>query len=594
MEQRNWWKECVIYQIYPKSFKDSNGDGIGDIRGIIGKLDYLAELGVGALWISPMYPSPGFDNGYDISDYEGIDPQFGTMADFERLLAGAHRRNIRIIMDLVVNHSSDEHPWFKESAASRTSAKRDYYIWRDGKNGGPPNNWGCIFGGSAWTLDERTGQYYLHLFSPHQPDLNWETVLLRQEIYRMMAAWLERGVDGFRMDVITLISKDQNFPDGPLKENGYGDSRPFTANGPRIHEFLREMRQTVLSKYDAFALGEASGVTLEEALRYASSDGAELDMVFQFEHMDLDGGETFKWNNRKIPIPELKQVLTKWQDGLEGKAWNSLYWCNHDQPRIVSRLGDEGPYREKSAAMLAICLHGMKGTPFVYQGEELGMTNMPFASLDQLRDVESIDAYNRYTMGSCFPRFSAEAMMAYIRAKSRDNARTPVQWDSSEGAGFSSGSRDAARDVGSAGSSAPTANAAPTPGGVRPWIDVNPNYTIINAAEQRGRPDSVWNYYRRLIELRKHYPVMVYGEYALLDAGHPQVWAYTRKLGTETLLVICNFSCGRITVKPPQQYCGEGEYRVLINNDPAGYPATESLGPFEGAVLYTAGSAPGV
>jgi oligo-1,6-glucosidase len=571
MEQRKWWKECVIYQIYPKSFKDSNGDGIGDIRGIIEKLDYLAELGVGALWISPMYPSPGFDNGYDISDYDGIDPQFGTMADFERLLACAHRRNIRIIMDLVVNHSSDEHPWFKESAASRTSPRRDYYIWRDGKNGGPPNNWGCLFGGSAWTLDEKTGQYYLHLFSPHQPDLNWETVLLRQEIYRMMTAWLERGVDGFRMDVITLISKDQNFPDGPIKENGYGDSRPFTANGPRIHEFLREMRREVLSKYDAFALGEASGVTLEESLRYASSDGAELDMVFQFEHMDLDGGETFKWNNQKISVPELKQVLTKWQDGLEGKAWNSLYWCNHDQPRIVSRLGDEGPYREKSAAMLAICLHGMKGTPFVYQGEELGMTNMPFASLDQLRDVESIDAYNRYTAASGSPRFSAETMMTYIRAKSRDNARTPVQWDSSEGAGFSAGSGDTAQ----------------------PWITINPNYVTINAAEQRGRPDSVWNYYRRLIELRKQYPVMVYGEYALLDAGHPDIWAYTRKLGTETLLVICNFSRGRITVKPPQWYCGEGEYRVLLSNDPAGYPATESLGPFEGAVLYTAGSAPG-
>ena len=426
-----WWKESVVYQIYPRSFKDTNGDGIGDLNGITEKLDYLKELGVDVIWLSPVYQSPNDDNGYDISDYQAIMPEFGTMEDFDRMLGEAHKRGLRIVMDLVVNHTSDEHPWFVESRKSTDNPYRDYYIWRQGKGGEEtarkePNNWGSFFSGSAWEYDKETDMYFLHLFSKKQPDLNWENDKVREEVFSMMDWWLKKGIDGFRMDVISLISKVQSFPDGPAKEHSpYGDAGPFTANGPRVHEYLKEMNQKVLSKYDIMTVGEASGVTVEEAKKYASLDGSELNMVFQFEHMDLDGGETFKWNDRKIDLVELKETLSKWQRELDGKAWNSLYWDNHDQPRIVSRLGDDKTYRERSAKMLATCLHMMQGTPYIYQGEELGMTNVPFQGIEDFRDIESINAFRDLTGRG----MDEETVLRYIRYKSRDNARTPFQWD---------------------------------------------------------------------------------------------------------------------------------------------------------------------
>ena len=379
--EKAWWKESVVYQIYPRSFCDSNGDGIGDLNGITGKLDYLKELGIDVIWLSPVYQSPNDDNGYDISDYKAVMAEFGTMEDYDRMLGRAHELGIKIMMDLVVNHTSDEHPWFIESRSSKDNAYRDYYIWKDGRDGKEPNNWGACFGGSAWKYDEKTKQYYLHLFSTKQPDLNWENPLVRKEVFDMMTWWCDKGIDGFRMDVISLISKTPGLPDGRVGKSGYGD--PGCANGPRVHEFLKEMNREVLSKYDLITVGECSGVTVEEAKKYASSAGDELNMVFQFEHMDLDGGESFKWNHKKIRLTELKQVMSKWQTELEGKAWNSLYWCNHDQPRMLSRLGnDSSLYRERSAKLLGTCLHMMQGTPYIYQGEELGMTNYPFTSLE--------------------------------------------------------------------------------------------------------------------------------------------------------------------------------------------------------------------
>ncbi len=410
--KKTWWKESVVYQIYPRSFKDSNGDGIGDLNGITEKLDYLKELGIDVIWLSPVYESPNDDNGYDISNYQGIMKEFGTMEDFDRMLARAHELGIRIVMDLVVNHTSDEHPWFVESRKSKDNPYRDYYIWKEGKDGREPNNWSSCFGGSAWKYDEATDMYFLHLFSPKQPDLNWENERVRRAVYEMMDWWCQKGIDGFRMDVISMISKDPAYPDGELKENGYGDYGPYVYNGPRVHEYLQEMNREVLSRYDLLTVGECAGVTVEEARRYANLDSRELNMVFQFEHMNLDGGETFKWNDRKIDLVELKQTLSKWQTQLHEKAWNSLYWCNHDQPRILSRLGNDGDaYREISAKMLATCLHMMQGTPYIYQGEELGMTNVPFSSLEDFRDIESINAYHEYVERG---RITPEDMMRYL------------------------------------------------------------------------------------------------------------------------------------------------------------------------------------
>ncbi len=524
--ERKWWKESVVYQIYPRSFMDSNGDGIGDIKGITSKLDYLKELGIDVIWLSPVYQSPNDDNGYDISDYQAIMQEFGNMEDFDEMLAAAHERGIKIMMDLVVNHTSDEHRWFVESRKSKNNPYRDYYIWRDAKDGREPNNWGSCFGGSAWQYDETTDMYFLHLFSKKQPDLNWDNKVVRREVFDMMTWWLEKGVDGFRMDVISMISKVPGLPDGPKDKDAlYGDFGPSVINGPHVHDYLKEMRKEVLSKFDTITVGETSGVTVEEAVKYAADDESELNMVFQFEQNDLDGGEHGKWNLNKIYLPDLKAVLNRWQTYLEGKAWNSLYWSNHDQPRIVSRLGnDTEAYRELSAKMLATCLHMMKGTPYIYQGEELGMTNVPFASMDEFRDIESINAYREYTENGII---APEDMMKYLNYKSRDNARTPMQWSDEENGGFTKGT---------------------------PWIKINPNYTTINAREQMEREDSVFHYYQKLISLRKKEPVIVYGTFALLMPEDEDIFMYTRTYEQEKLLVICNFSQKERELEIPEEW----------------------------------------
>lgn len=509
--QKNWWKECVVYQIYPRSFMDSNGDGIGDLGGITQKLDYLKELGVDVVWLSPVYQSPNDDNGYDISDYRAIMDEFGTMEDFDQMLAQAHSRGIKIVMDLVVNHTSDEHAWFVESRKSADNPYRDYYIWRQPVDGKEPNNWGSCFSGSAWQFDAQTQMYYLHLFSKKQPDLNWDNPHVREEVFAMMNWWLDKGIDGFRMDVISLISKDQTFPDGEPGINGYASFNE-AANGPRVHEYLQEMRREVLDGRDTLTVGECSGVTLDEAKKYACSDGRELNMVFQFEHMDVDADGSNKWSEKRMALKDLKDVMTKWQNGLQDIAWNSLFWENHDQPRSVSRFGDDGKYWEASAKMLAVCLHMMQGTPYVYQGQELGMTNVPFADISQFRDLDSINAYRELTQKGVFTQ---EEMMRRLRLKSRDNARTPFQWDDSEHAGFTTG---------------------------EPWIMVNPNYKQINAASQINREDSVFSFYKKLIRLRKEHEIIVYGTYELLLAEDEDLYVYTRTLGNERLLVVCNFS----------------------------------------------------
>ena len=556
--KKTWWKESVVYQIYPRSFYDSNGDGIGDLGGITEKMDYLKELGIDVIWLSPVYESPNDDNGYDISNYQGIMKEFGTMEDFDRMLDAAHTHGIRIVMDLVVNHTSDEHPWFIESRKSKDNPYRNYYIWKDPKDGDVPNNWGSCFGGSAWKYDETTQMYFLHMFSQKQPDLNWENDTVRSEIFQMMDWWCQKGIDGFRMDVISMISKDQNFPDGQLKKTGYGDYGPYVCNGPRVHEYLQEMNQKVLSKYNLLTVGECAGVTVDEAKKYANLEGSELNMVFQFEHMDLDGGETFKWNEQKICLTDLKATLSKWQNELYGKAWNSLYWCNHDQPRIVSRLGnDSDKYREISAKMLATCLHMMQGTPYIYQGEELGMTNVPFQSLDDFRDIESINAYHEYTQSG---QIASEDMMRYLHYKSRDNARTPMQWNNTANAGFTTGT---------------------------PWIMVNPNYPKINAKEQVERPDSIFHYYQKLIKLRKAHEIIVYGSYQLLLPDDPNLYVYTRELAEEKLLVICNFTDTRQSFTLPSDWNSD-QMHCLIANYPERVPEKQMLlNPYEALVYQT-------
>lgn len=534
MEKR-WWKESVVYQIYPRSFCDSNGDGIGDLNGITGKLDYLKELGIDVIWLSPVYKSPNDDNGYDISDYQAIMDEFGTMEDFDRMLATAHEKGIKIMMDLVVNHTSDEHKWFIESRKSTDNPYRDYYIWRPAKEDGSlPNNWGSCFSGPAWEYDKTTDMYFLHLFSKKQPDLNWDNPAVRQDVFDMMNWWLKKGVDGFRMDVISLISKEPGLPDKEPGINGYATFN-VSANGPHVHEYLQEMRQKALNNADTITVGECSGVTLEEAKKYARSDEKELNMVFQFEHMDVDSDEKAgKWTTRKMDLRDLKKILTRWQKGLQDIAWNSLYWENHDQPRSVSRFGnDSDEYREISAKMLATCIHMMQGTPYVYQGEELGMTNCPFNTLDNFRDLESINAFHELTEQG---KMTEEDMMAAIGYKGRDNARTPMQWDNSAYAGFS------------------TAN---------PWIMVNPNYTKINARDQVNREDSVFKYYQKLIKLRHESELIVYGTYDLILDDDKDIYAYIRTLGDEKLIVYCNFSENTREVELPEEFTNG---KVLISN----------------------------
>ena len=552
--EKKWWKESVVYQIYPRSFKDSNGDGVGDLNGITEKLDYLAKLGIDVIWLSPVYRSPNDDNGYDISDYRAIMDDFGTMSDFDRMLDEAHRRGIRIVMDLVVNHTSDEHPWFVESRKSEDNPYRDFYIWRPARNGRPPNNWGSCFSGSAWEYDARTDMYYLHLFSKKQPDLNWDNHEVREEVFDMMNWWLDKGADGFRMDVISLISKDPDFPDGVPGINGYAS---FTepANGPHVHEYLQEMRKKVLDGRDTLTVGECSGVTLEEAKKYARSDGRELNMVFQFEHMDVDADGSNKWSDKKMDLRELKKIMTKWQKGLDTVAWNSLFWENHDQPRSVSRFGDDGRYRETSAKMLATCLHMMQGTPYIYQGEELGMTNVPFCDISDFRDLDSINAYYELTGRSIFTK---EQMLRFLRYKSRDNARTPFQWNSEENAGFTTG---------------------------EPWIMVNPNYTEINAEEQMKRETSVFCYYQKLIRLRKQHEIIVYGSYDLLLPEDKELFVYTRALGTEKLLVICNFYGNTRCFELPEEWDSRKTKILIANYSDAAVEKTITVRPYEALVL---------
>ena len=551
-----WWKEAVVYQIYPKSFMDSNGDGIGDIPGIISKLDYLKELGITVLWICPLYRSPQKDNGYDISDYQAIHEDFGSMEDFDALLAGAHERGIKIVMDLVVNHTSDQHKWFLESKSSRDNKYRDYYIWRDAKDGSVPTNWGGCFGGSAWQYDEATDQYYLHQFAVEQPDLNWENPAVRREVFDMMNWWCEKGIDGFRMDVISLISKPEIYENGPVNTNdGYSAVGGITANGHRVHEFLKEMNSEVLSRYDLLTVGECAGVTVDEAKKYAGANTNELNMVFQFEHMDLDGDEHGKWTKKPLYLPDLKENFTKWQTELEGKAWNSLYWDNHDQPRIVSRWGnDNEKYRVISAKMLGTCLHMMQGTPYIYQGEELGMTNFPFRHISQVDDIECKNAYQTLVIDN--KEYSEETMFEIISKKSRDNARTPMQWDDSENGGFTTGT---------------------------PWLAVNPNYTFINAASQVNDPDSVFSYYKKLIELRKNNKIIVYGSYDLLCPDDEKIYAFTRTFGDEKLLVICNFTDETLEIPEDAAALKKAAKAVMISNYSE---ASDTLRPYE-AVVYS-------
>ena len=548
--KKAWWKEAIVYQIYPRSFCDSNGDGIGDLNGITSKLDYLKELGIDVIWLSPVYKSPNDDNGYDISDYEAIMTEFGTMDDFDKMLSEAHKRGIKIVMDLVVNHTSDEHPWFVESRSSKDNPKRDYYIWKEGKNGKEPNNWGSAFSGPAWKYDEKTDMYYLHLFSVKQPDLNWENQKVRKEVFDMMTRWCKKGIDGFRMDVISLISKPEGFPDAEVV-GLYGDMN-ICANGPKVHDYLKEMNQKVLSKFDIMTVGETAGVTLDEAKRYANSEGSELNMVFQFEHMNLDSGEKFKWSTKHIPLVPLKENLTKWQLGLDNVAWNSLYFCNHDQPRIVSRLGDDSDeFRELSAKCIATCLHMMQGTPYVYQGEELGMTNTVFNSVDDFRDLESVNAYRELIESGLYTK---EDMFPKIAHKSRDNARTPMPWDTSENAGFTIGT---------------------------PWLALNPNYNKINVADQLKREDSVFHYYQKLIKLRKEYEIIVYGKYELLLPDDEHIFAYVRTLGNQKLLVVCNFS----KAEQKFDFTGYENAKVLISNYDGNISEKATLKPYSAIAL---------
>ncbi len=535
-----WWKHAVVYQIYPKSFQDSNGDGIGDIRGIISRLDYLKELGIDAVWISPMYRSPQDDNGYDISDYQDIDPMFGTLSEMEELFAEAKKRGIRIIMDLVLNHTSDEHRWFLEAKKSKDNPYHDYYVWKDGEEGVLPNDMKAVFGGPAWEWVPELKQYYFHQFSVKQPDLNWENPKVRREIYDMILWWMEKGAGGFRLDVIDQIAKEPDLG--------------ITNNGPRLHEFLQEMSRETFQKGDLITVGEAWGATPEIAKLYSNPDGSEFSMVFQFEHILLDQQEgKEKWDLAPLSLVKLKQCLAKWQTELYGRGWNSLFLDNHDLPRIVSRWGDDGKYWKESAKMLAAVLHGMQGTPYIYQGEELGMTNIKFEDIRQYRDIEILNMYEeRLKKG-----YDREDVMRSIYAKGRDNARTPMQWSAQENAGFTDGT---------------------------PWIGVNPNYTEINVESERKDPDSIYQFYRRLIRLRKEHPVFVEGKFQLLMEDDEKVFAYTRTGEDGTLLVCGNFT-GETAACPVLDEWKDGEVLIHNYND----PVAAELRPYEAVMLFRAG-----
>ncbi|MEV4702243.1 alpha-glucosidase [Actinoplanes sp. NPDC049316] len=556
-----WWHRAVVYQIYPRSFADADGDGMGDLRGIIDHLDHIAGLGADVIWLSPIYRSPQDDNGYDISEYQDIDPVFGTLEDFDELLAGVHERGMRLVMDLVVNHSSDEHAWFVESKSGKESPKRDWYWWRParegmepGTPGAEPNNWGSVFGGSAWEYDPATREYYLHLFSRKQPDLNWENPEVREAVYAMMTWWLDRGVDGFRMDVINFISKDPALPDGAVRPGSlHGDGGPYFIDGPRMHEFLHEMHERVFAGRDKMlTVGEMPGVTVAEAVRYTDPARREVDMVFAFEHVDVDRGPD-PWTLYPLQLTKLKGIFGRWQAGLADVGWNSLYWNNHDQPRVVSRFGDDSPqWRERSAKMLGAVLHLHRGTPYVYQGEELGMTNAPFASIADFRDIEAL---GHYAQAVEHQGRSPEDVLTVLRARGRDNARTPMQWDASPNAGFTTGT---------------------------PWLAVNPNHTEINAAAAAKDPDSVYHFYRRLIELRHEDPVVVHGDFTMLLPDDERLYAFTRRLGDAELLVVANFS-GEPAKAEIDDAGAWTSAELLLTNAPA--PAGLELEPWQ-VVVY--------
>lgn len=535
--EKKWWQSSVVYQIYPRSFADSNGDGMGDLPGITGKIEYLKKLGVNVLWICPIYQSPQDDNGYDISDYRAVYPEFGTMENMKDLIQKCKDNDIKIIMDLVVNHTSDEHPWFIESKKSLDNPYRDYYIWRKGTDGRPPNDLMSNFGGSAWEYSPETDEYYLHFYSKKQPDLNWENPKLRQEIYDMMNWWLDQGIAGFRMDVIDLIGK---IPDQKIKENG-----------PKLHSYLHEMNEATFGQRDSMTVGECWGATPEIGRLYTDPERKELSMIFQFEQIQLDkkpGGQ--RWDLKSLYLPDLKRVFSKWQTELEGHGWNSLFWNNHDLPRIVSRWGNDGEYRVLSAKMLATLLHGMKGTPYIYQGEEIGMTNVPFQTIDEFPDIETQNIYKERLKAG----FTEEETMHAIRAKARDNARTPMQWNAEKNAGFTEGT---------------------------PWYRVNPNYKEINVEQALADPESVFYHYQKLIQLRKEYDIMVYGTYQLLFPEDEDLYIYTRTLEEEKWLIVCNFH------EKTRKFRCKRAGQVMLSNY-ADTPATEKIAelrPYE-AVIY--------
>jgi oligo-1,6-glucosidase len=550
LSRKEDWRQQVAYQIYPRSFADSNGDGIGDLPGITAKLDHLEALGVGIVWLSPVYDSPNADNGYDIRNYRSIMKEFGSMADFDAMLAAMQQRGIRLMMDLVVNHTSDEHEWFKQARSARTNPYHDYYIWHDPVDGREPTNWEAAFSGSAWTFNEATGEYYLHMFSKKQPDLNWENPKVRQEVYELMHFWLKKGVGGFRMDVINMISKpwlkagtfsksEARLPNAPKVQDGFlQPAFEMVTHGPRFMAFMREMKQEVLDHYDCITVGEAPCATLEQAQQITDPETGALDMVFQFEHMDVDSqAGKGKWALKALHLPDLKASLSRWQTGLHGKGWNSLYWCNHDQPRAVSRFGDAGPHRLRSAKMLATCLHMMQGTPFIYQGEELGMTNVKWCNIEAYQDIETRNMYEQAVVQQGRPH---QDVMASIHAKARDNARTPMQWSASQHAGFTQGT---------------------------PWLALNDNFSQVNAAQARTDADSVFHHYRQLIALRKNWPVLVDGDFELLLPKHTALFAFTRSLNNVQLLVLCNFSA-QFQGLPLKQLPDFSDATPLIGNLP--------------------------
>ncbi|WP_208639649.1 alpha,alpha-phosphotrehalase [Halobacillus trueperi] len=557
MIEQPWWKKAVVYQIYPKSFNDTTGNGVGDIQGIIEKLDYLNKLGVDVLWLTPMYKSPQNDNGYDISDYYDIHDEFGTMQDFETLLEETHKRGMKLIMDIVVNHTSTDHQWFQEARKSKDNPYRDYYIWRDPVNGEEPTNWQSKFGGNAWEYDEKTGQYYLHLFDVTQADLNWENEQMREDIYEMMRFWGEKGVDGFRLDVINLISKNQEFPndDGSVAP---GDGRKFYTDGPRVHEFMQEMNREVFKPYDLMTVGEMSSTSIEHCVKYTAPDRDELSMTFSFHHLKVDYPNGEKWTVADFDFHELKQILSRWQREMNaGNGWNALFWCNHDQPRVLSRFGDDENYPVESGKMLATTIHMMQGTPYIYQGEEFGMTNPKFESIDRYRDVESLNMHEELKAKGV----SEEGIIEILKQKSRDNSRTPVQWNREENAGFTEGT---------------------------PWIDVADNYKEINAEVVMNKENSIFNHYQKLIELRKSHDIITHGDYRLLVPDHNQVFAYLREWNGEQLLVVNNFYGEDTTFTLPEDVQVSGEADILLSNyeDSAKDYREISLRPYESVVYH--------